>query len=79
MPFVSDAQKGYMYANKPKLAAEMQSKTPARVDLPSKVAPQAVNAKPMATSMAKPAAAPMTPDRKKMAMQNMVSKYGKGM
>lgn len=61
MPFNSIAQQKFMYAQKPKLAAEMQSKTPANINLPEKV---------------KPAPAP-TPERKKMAMQNMVAKYGK--
>lgn len=28
MPFKSEAQKGYLYANEPKVAAEFEKKTP---------------------------------------------------
>lgn len=38
MPFKSQAQKGYLYANKPKVAKEFQSKTPKGKALPAKVA-----------------------------------------
>jgi hypothetical protein len=37
MPFKSKAQKGYMYANEPKIAKEMEKKTPKNKPLPKKV------------------------------------------
>ena len=37
MPFKSEAQKGYLYANKPKLAKEFQAKTPKGAKLPPKL------------------------------------------
>lgn len=37
MPFKSKAQKGYLYANKPEVAKEFQSKTPKGKKLPKKV------------------------------------------
>jgi hypothetical protein len=37
MPFKSKAQKGYLYANKPKVAKEFESKTPKSKKLPKKV------------------------------------------
>ena len=37
MPFVSKAQKGWMYANKPKMAKEWQEHTPKGKKLPQKV------------------------------------------
>lgn len=37
MPFKSKAQKGYLYANKPSVAKEFQSKTPKGTKLPKKV------------------------------------------
>lgn len=81
MPFQSDAQRKFMYSQKPELAKEMAAKTPAGANLPARAA----SVKPEASaSVAKPmlparAAAPanLSPERKKMAMQNMVSKYGK--
>ena len=38
MPFKSKAQKGYMYANHPKLAKEFEAATPKGKKLPQKVA-----------------------------------------
>lgn len=66
MPFQSQAQARYMFSQHPKMAAEMASKTDSIKALPQHVKPAAE----------KPAGAP-TPERSKMAMQNMVSKYGK--
>jgi len=37
MPFKSKAQRGYLYANKPEVAKEFQSKTPKGKKLPRKV------------------------------------------
>lgn len=37
MPFRSKAQKGFMYANHPKLAARFQKETPKGAKLPAKV------------------------------------------
>jgi hypothetical protein len=37
MPFVSDAQRAWMYANKPAMAKEWQSHTPKGADLPEHV------------------------------------------
>ena len=37
MPFKSEAQKGFLYANKPKLAKEFQAKTPKGMKLPQKL------------------------------------------
>lgn len=37
MPFKSKAQKGWMYANKPKMAKEWQAETPKGKPLPKKV------------------------------------------
>lgn len=37
MPFKSKAQRGYLYANKPEVAKEFQSKTPKGKKLPKKV------------------------------------------
>jgi len=36
MPFVSQAQRKYLYAKKPKLAKEFESKTPKSKKLPKK-------------------------------------------
>ena len=38
MPFKSQAQKGFLYANKPKIAKEFQAATPKGAKLPKKVA-----------------------------------------
>ncbi len=35
-PFASQAQKGFLYANKPSVAAEFQSKTPKGKKLPKR-------------------------------------------
>ena len=43
MPFVSQAQRGFMYAKHPKLAAEFESKTPKGKKLPRHVATYASN------------------------------------
>lgn len=83
MPFKSEAQRRFMYSQKPAIAAEMSAKTPAGADLPARVAKPASAEKP--SMVARPQmpeakmAAPsnLSPERKKMAMQNMVSKYGK--
>lgn len=40
MPFKSQAQRGYMYANKPKLAKEFEAETPKGKKLPKKVKPK---------------------------------------
>lgn len=37
MPFKSDSQKKYLYANKPKIAKEFQEHTPKGKKLPKKV------------------------------------------
>lgn len=37
MPFKSEAQRKYLYANKPELAKEFESKTPKKKKLPKKV------------------------------------------
>ena len=37
MPFKSKAQRGYLYANKPKVAKEFEKKTPKGKKLPKKV------------------------------------------
>ena len=37
MPFKSQAQRAYLYKNKPKLAKEFESKTPKGKKLPKKV------------------------------------------
>lgn len=37
MPFKSEAQRRYMYANEPKLAREFESKTPKGKKLPARV------------------------------------------
>ncbi len=37
MPFKSKAQKGYLYANNPKVAKEFQKETPKGKKLPEKV------------------------------------------
>ena len=37
MPFKSEAQKGWMYSNKPKMAKEWQAHTPKGTKLPTKV------------------------------------------
>ena len=37
MPFKSESQRKFMYANKPKLAKEFESKTPKGKKLPKKV------------------------------------------
>jgi hypothetical protein len=37
MPFKSQAQRAYLYANNPKLAAEFQAATPKGADLPDHV------------------------------------------
>lgn len=37
MPFKSKAQRAWMYANKPEMAAEWQSETPKGAKLPKKV------------------------------------------
>lgn len=37
MPFKSEAQRNYLYANKPEVARRFQSETPKNVDLPKKV------------------------------------------
>lgn len=37
MPFKSQAQKGYLYANEPKVAKEFQKATPKGAKLPKKV------------------------------------------
>lgn len=37
MPFVSEAQRRYMYANHPKLAKEFETATPENADLPERV------------------------------------------
>ena len=37
MPFKSEAQKGWMYANKPKMAKEWQEHTPKGKKLPAKI------------------------------------------
>ena len=37
MPFKSEAQRRYLYAKEPTVAAEFQSKTPKDADLPEKV------------------------------------------
>ena len=38
MPFRSEAQKRFLFANKPKLAKEFASETPKGADLPQRVA-----------------------------------------
>ena len=40
MPFKSKAQRAYMYATHPNIAAEMQSKTPKGAKLPAHVKPK---------------------------------------
>ena len=37
MPFLSQAQRAWMYANKPKMAEEFESATPKRKKLPRRV------------------------------------------
>jgi hypothetical protein len=37
MPFVSKAQKGWMYSNHPEMAKEWQEKTPKDKKLPAKI------------------------------------------
>lgn len=37
MPFKSEAQRGYLYANEPAVAKEFESKTPKGKKLPKKV------------------------------------------
>lgn len=37
MPFKSDAQRRYLYANEPQVAAEFAKKTPENANLPEKV------------------------------------------
>lgn len=37
MPFASEAQKGWMYANKPAMARKWQAETPKETKLPDRV------------------------------------------
>lgn len=41
MPFKSQAQRGYLYANDPAVAAEFQAATPKGAKLPARVKPKA--------------------------------------
>ncbi len=43
MPFKSDAQRKWMYANKPKLAKKWQKHTPKNKKLPKKVSESLLN------------------------------------
>lgn len=40
MPFKSEAQKKWMYANKPEMAKRWQAETPVKKKLPAKVKPK---------------------------------------
>ena len=40
MPFKSKAQKGYLYANEPAVAAKFQAATPKGAKLPARVKPK---------------------------------------